>query len=176
VPQSAEGRDAREASAGMNTEEYETMGDIGDRGLTLCDLERFRAAMQRFPLGPVVVSVKTAGANAAARIRSQKSNRYYRGVVLRLMAEHSGHSADELHDAMCEMFLPSEKKQIEFVSELTGEVLHVETDSRRTSKQNPTAFYDFVEQVRQWARDFLNVETPDPDPEYWRKRAQRTAA
>lgn len=157
--------------------EYEGTGYINERGgLEMDDRAAMLAAVRRFKPGTgVVVSVKPASKNAAAQIRSRKANAYYRGVILVLMSEHSGHSPDDLHDVMCEMFISSERKQLEFVSEITGEVLHVETDSRRSSKLGPTAFYDFVESVRVWARDFLNVETPDPDPEYWRKRAPRAA-
>lgn len=156
-------------------EQFETVGEVTETGFRFDDQEAVRDAMRRFKRGKVVAKFTAAGANAEAQIRSRKANAYYHGVVLRLMAEHSGHSADELHDAMCEMFIPSEKKQIEFVNELTGEVVQVETDPRRSSKQSPTAFYDFVEQVREWARTFLNVDTPDPDPLYWRKRGRRAA-
>lgn len=104
--------------------------------------------------------------------RSQKANAYYWGCVLKLMADHTGHSADDLHDVMCARFLPSERKRLEFVHRMTGEHLEVETDGRRSSKLTGGPFYDFVEEVRMFAREFLDVETPDPDPAYWRKRAR----
>lgn len=156
-------------------EQFETVGEVTDTGYKFDDAELVRRMLSGFKRGKVITTFKAAGANAEAQLRSRKANAYYRGVVLKLMAEHSGHTTDELHDAMCEMFIPSEKKQIEFINEMTGEVVQVETDPRRSSKQSPTAFYDFVEQVRQWAREFLNVDTPDPDPLYWRKRARRAA-
>jgi len=107
--------------------------------------------------------------------RSAKANNYYWGVVLALMAEHTGHTADDLHDAMCARFLPSEQKRIDFFNQLTGECLEVPVDPRRSSKLKGEPFYQFVEMVREFARDFLQVETPDPDPEYWRKPARRAA-
>jgi hypothetical protein len=108
-----------------------------------------------------------------ATSRSAKANRYYWGVVLALIAEHTGHKPEAIHDAMCELHLPDEHGRVEFFNKLTGERLEVEVDGRRSSKLSGHVFYDFVEDVRQWAQDFLNVETPDPDPEYWRKRAPK---
>jgi hypothetical protein len=105
--------------------------------------------------------------------RSAKANRYYWGVVLKLIAEHTGHKPEAIHDAMCEMFLPDEQARVEFFNRMTGEKLEVQVESQRSSKLNGMAFYDFVEEVRQWARDFLQVDTPDPDPEFWRKRTAK---
>jgi hypothetical protein len=108
-------------------------------------------------------------------IRSQEANAYLWGHVYAEMAKHSGHSAEELHDLMCAKFLPNEKTRAEFYSRLTGEVLELEADGRRSSKLSGNAFYDFVEAVRQFAVEFLGVVTQDPDPDYWRKRVRRAA-
>lgn len=102
--------------------------------------------------------------------RSQKANAYLWGHVYEEMSTHTGHSPEDIHDAMCERFLPNERKRVEFFNRLTGESLTVETDSRRSSKLTGGPFYDFVENVRQFAREFLSVETQDPDPDYWRHR------
>ena len=107
--------------------------------------------------------------------RSQKANAYLWGHVYALMAEHTGYDANTIHDAMCEKFLPYARKQVEFYNDLTGASETVSTDPRHSSKLTGTAFYDFVECVRQFAREFLNVETQDPDPAYWRKRHARAA-
>lgn len=101
--------------------------------------------------------------------RSQRANAYLWGVVYALMAKDQEMTEEEIHDAMCERFLPNEHKRVAFFNRLTGECLEVETDGRRSSKLDGEAFYDFVERVREFARDFLNVHTPDPDPAYWRR-------
>jgi hypothetical protein len=118
--------------------------------------------------GPIVATVKLA---TAAAVRSEKANAYYWGCVLAEMATATGHSADEIHDAMCERFLPNESKRVEFFNKQTGEVLTVDVDHRRSSKLTGKAFYEFVEQVRQFAAEFLDVQTEDPNPEYWRRAA-----
>jgi hypothetical protein len=107
--------------------------------------------------------------------RSDRSNRYYWSTVLGPMAEHTGHTVDDIHAVMCEMFLPNEHKRLQFFNRLTGEPMTAELDTRRSSKLTGQAFYDFVEQVRLWAAEELGVTTPEPDPSYWRKRLKRRA-
>lgn len=127
---------------------------------------------ERFDVGDrVEFTAKPYKAN-----RSQKANAYLWGVVYELMAKDQEMTAGEIHDAMCERFLPDVATQVAFFNKLTGERLTIETDGRRSSKLKGEAFFDFVERVREFARDFLNVQTPDPDPEYWRKRHQAEAA
>jgi hypothetical protein len=41
--------------------------------------------------------------------RSNQSNRYYRGVVLQLIAEYTGQTKEELHEYFKQMFLYSEE-------------------------------------------------------------------
>jgi hypothetical protein len=101
--------------------------------------------------------------------RSRQANAYYWGNVLEAIHEYTGHSKNEIHDAMCELFIPNEQRQLEFLNYLTGEVITVTVDTRRSSKLDTEPFYKFVENVRQWARESLGVETKDPDPEYWRR-------
>ena len=107
--------------------------------------------------------------------RSTRANAYLWGVVYELMAKDQEMTPEEVHDAMCERFLPNEQRRVEFFNRMTGECLAVETDARRSSKLKGDAFFDFVERVRDFARTFLNVYTPDPDPEYWRKRDEVAA-
>jgi hypothetical protein len=104
-----------------------------------------------------------------ARLRSKKALGYYWGVVLRMAEEETGQPADDIHDAMVERFIPRESKRIEFVNEMTGEHLPIDVDQRHSPKQG-NKFYDFVEEVRLFLREFLNIDTPDPDPDYWRKK------
>jgi hypothetical protein len=110
--------------------------------------------------------------------RSDRANAYYWSTVLPAIerGSESGHSAEELHDAFCEMFILTERKQVEFHSRMTGETISTPIDHRRSSALSGQDFYDFVEQVREFARTFFGVETPDPDPNYWRKKAARSVA
>lgn len=103
--------------------------------------------------------------------RSEKANAYLWGVVYETIVKQSesGNTAEDLHDAFCERFILSEHKQVEFFNKMTGE--HLVTDvTRRSSALQGGPFYDFVENIREFARQFWGIETPDPDPDYWRKR------
>jgi hypothetical protein len=109
--------------------------------------------------------------------RSQRANSYYWGVVLEHIVRLSdtGYDAQELHDVFCERFIASEKKQVAFYSKLTGQIVATDVDTRRSSALTGGPFYDYVEKVRQFAQEFWGIETPDPDPEYWRKREDKAA-
>jgi hypothetical protein len=102
--------------------------------------------------------------------RSQQANAYYWSCVVAAAAKESGQGEDSIHTFWCEQFLPSEKKRLKFFSRLTGQALQVDVDPRRTSKLMGSPFYDYVENCRLWCQEWLGVTTPDPDPDYWRKR------
>ena len=131
--------------------------------------ERFAACLVGLKDGPWEIPAPVR------QTRSQKANAYYWSTVLPLLAKENEQTPENLHDAMCETFLPNDFRRVEFFSRMTGEVLRVTVDKRRSSKLTGAAFYDFVERVRLWGVEFLGVTTPDPDPEYWRKRKSEAA-
>lgn len=158
-------------------EQFECSGYMTDAGeLRVDDRETLLAAMRRFPIGAsVVVRVEVSG----KQTRSNRANRYYWSQVLTPMSKANSEgdqTPEEIHDAMCAMFLPDERKRVDFYNHMTGEHLDVEIDLRRSSRLKSDAFYTFVEQVRKFAAEFLGVVTEDPDPNYWRKRATKRAA
>lgn len=97
--------------------------------------------------------------------RSARANRYYWGVVVALATDHNGDTPEDFHDEMCARFLS--RRRITIVDTATGEAVEVAVP-RRSSGLSIGDFYRFVEQVRQFCAEFLGVETPDPDPSYWR--------
>ncbi len=133
------------------------------------DAQQMTAELHALGNVPVSVTVKSL---SEAQVRSQKANAYYWSTVLPAMVDYldDGTTADDIHDAMCTLFLPNQKKRVEFFNRLTGESLTVETESRRSSKLSGRAFYEFVEKVRLFFVENYGVETKDPDPEYWRHR------
>lgn len=151
-------------------EEIEVLGEVTDRGFRFADTAHVTRTLRSFTRGPVSVTFKVL-----KDTRTSKANRYYWGVVLAGMASETGQSAEDIHDAMCERFLPNEHKRVEFFNRMTGEVLEVEIDTRRSSKLSRKEFYDFVERVRQFASEWLHIETPDPDPSYWRRKERKAA-
>lgn len=140
-----------------------------DGVLTLPDEER---GLRRAHLLTLVDQHVDVAISLHKDTRSARANRYYWGVVLTEISKaHSAgdQSVQEIHDAMCAQFLPNEKLEVEFFNLMTGEVIVIETDHRRSSKLTGTPFYEFVEKVRKFALEVLGVRTEDPDPEYWRR-------
>jgi hypothetical protein len=144
-------------------------GFVDDAGhFALDDRARFAAYVaEKFTGQEVVVTVQ-----AKTVYRSLRASNYYWGVVVAAAVEATGQKADTIHAFWCEQFLPSEKQHLAFTNAMTQQRIKVTVDTRRTSKLTGTPFYDFVEECRLWLQEWLGVTTPDPDADYWRKRAK----
>lgn len=79
--------------------------------------------------------------------RSDPQNKYYWGVVLAIISEHTGHTAEELHEAFKQKFL---KK---FINK--GLVF-----ARSTTALNKIEFADYLDKVIQWAAEW-EIVIPD---------------
>lgn len=77
---------------------------IEDKTFKILNLKAFREYTQQFKEGEdLVLSLERKKRN-----RSGQQNNYYWGVVLDLIARHTGHSSNELHEIYKRMFLPHE--------------------------------------------------------------------
>lgn len=85
-------------------------------------------------------------------IRTNQQNKYYWGVVLYLIAQHTGYLDEELHEVMRAKFL--KKKRVWRGGEMT--VL------QSTTELTTDEFAEYIEQVRQEGAE-LGIEIPDPD-------------
>jgi len=89
-----------------------------------------------------------------ASTRSLRQNSYYWGVVLTIIAQETGHSTEEIHLAVKDMFLP--RKFLKLGSR--------ETEIRKTTTDlTPTEFSLYIEQVRAWASQELKCSIPSPN-------------
>lgn len=86
--------------------------------------------------------------------------------MLKKIAEHTGHSIDELHEIYKAEW---NSKTIFWTNVKTGEMVERKI-AQSTTRLKVDEFYDYVENVRFSAASELGVITPDPDREYWRKR------
>lgn len=92
--------------------------------------------------------------------RSDPQNRYYWGVVIKeilIRLRDLGHTwlnDEDVHDMMKLKF-----NHEDIVSE-QGELLEL---PKSTASLTTTQFMDYIETVRHWASDFLNIEIPDPN-------------
>jgi hypothetical protein len=115
-----------------------------------------------WPDGPVTVTVERETAT-----RSVQANAYYWGVAVKALAEHTGYTPDEMHEVLKVKFLPKDVA----LKKANGRVLAEFVIGGSTTGLNTVEFYDYVEQIRQWAFEALDVDIPPPDPD-WRDRAE----
>lgn len=88
------------------------------------------------------------------KVRSDNQNRYYWGVVVKMLCEELGYSDEEMHEVLKQRFLMREKVQVAGVEyAIYG----------NTSSLSTTDFEDFLSKVRAWASIDLGVFIPEPN-------------
>lgn len=90
--------------------------------------------------------------------RSDNQNRYYWGVVIKLLADELGYLPEEMHEVLKQKFLVSRIVKV-------GNTEYSIPDS--SSTLNTTEFEDYLSQIRTWASQELELLIPQPnDIEY----------
>lgn len=90
--------------------------------------------------------------------RSTAQNRYWWGVCVALVSEHTGYAPEEVHEIAKQMFLPKKLAICDGNGEIKGEF--VMGGSTRTLKTDE--FKEFTERFKQWAAETLDLYIPDP--------------
>jgi hypothetical protein len=112
------------------------------------NLEQFKDYLRTFPDEKrVEVTV-----DKVKHPRSNQQNRYYHGVVVKLIAKHTGYPVEDVHQALKTMFLT---KDIWFNKRgltITGSSAALDT----------VAFVEYTEKCRVWANEFLGLNVPLP--------------
>jgi len=128
----------------MRFKHYASVTDAGK--LILSNPDQFKAELQNFKgKDRVYVIVDEDKPN-----RSNNQNRYYWSVCLGLIADHTGHTADELHEYFKEMFLPH--KQV-----LDKSIVMSST------KLKTDEFEKYLEDIRRFAAERLSCIIPLPN-------------
>jgi hypothetical protein len=91
-----------------------------------------------------VVEIQRAKEN-----RTLPQNKYYWGVVVKIIAQHTGYTSEETHQVLAAMFLSYESNGRTFV--------------RSTTKLNTVEFSDYSERCRTWAQTEMDVYIPLPN-------------
>jgi hypothetical protein len=81
--------------------------------------------------------------------RTNAQNAYYWGVVVRYIAQHVGLTADECHEALREKFIPLSEGALPF--------------RQSTTDFTTEEFEQYIAEVKNWSRAFLNVLIPEPN-------------
>jgi hypothetical protein len=106
--------------------------------------------------GEVIVTVRKVSAT-----RSIQQNRWYWGKVVGLVAQHTGLTADEVHEIYKAKFLPRVVEIIDSRGDIAAEFV-VGGSTRQLDK---IEFAEYCEAIREWAATVPKVTIPDPDPE-----------
>jgi hypothetical protein len=123
--------------------------------LFILDRARFDETVRTIdPRWPLTVRVERLKAT-----RSQQANRYYWGVVVHYLSEHTGYGPDEMHDVLKALFIPKAMAILDGNGEVKGEV--VLGGSTRQLKTDE--FMDYCARIQRWAAETLNVYIPDPN-------------
>jgi len=88
-------------------------------------------------------------------LRTEQQMRYYWGVVVKLIADHTGHDSDYIHEFLKDKFAPRQTRRV------NGEVRIVAGCSHNLFKEN--FFEDYVDHIRAWSSAELGVVIPDPN-------------
>lgn len=83
------------------------------------------------------------------RHRSNQQNRYYFGVVIKTLSDHTGYSDDEMHDALRMLFLKDHSDTLPTI--------------RSTASLSTTEFETYMTQIREWAARELSLSIPEPN-------------
>lgn len=89
--------------------------------------------------------------------RSIQQNKYYWGVVLKLLSDHTGHTVDELHEILKSIFL---KKRIELETK-TGIIPQMIYNS--TTDLDTVKMENYLSNIREWSSVTLGVYVPLPN-------------
>lgn len=82
--------------------------------------------------------------------RSNQQNRYYHGIVLELLSQHTGYTPDEMHEICKYQFLKQGGDgKFEYI--------------KSTTKLNTAEFETYLENIKRWAVDILGLVIPDPN-------------
>jgi hypothetical protein len=118
-----------------------------DRGrLVLDDPSRFHAHLRGLDKKRVEVVVRRQ-----RRIRSLDQNRYYWGVVVKMLADGFGYEPEEMHEAL----------KFQFLRVPSAEGRPLET-VRSTASLSTVEFMDYIAAVQRWAAAEYCICIPDP--------------
>lgn len=138
---------------------YLATGEIVDGKLKVEAREQMLDALVEWSNGPVTITIEQQKAT-----RSQQANAYYWGAVVKRIAAWNGNTPDEIHEALKLKFL---SKELAFANG-NGEVVAEFVIGGSTRQLDTAAFYDYVERIRAWAQEALELHIPPPDP-LWRQ-------
>jgi hypothetical protein len=124
------------------------------RGVFSYDKRIFQALAQQLKDGHYEIHVQRLQAN-----RSLPQNRHYWKCVIGPIAEYTGYTPNETHEAMKQMFLPKELAFLDGNGDVRGQLVM----GGSTRSLTVVEFMKYVKQVQRFAAEELGVMTPVDD-------------
>lgn len=123
-----------------------------DGSLKLSNKKRFKQDLLLFKNKDVEVTIKKRGK------RSLQQNKYYFGIVVyeirrRLYELGNEFDGETVHEFLKQKF---NKEKVEIKT--TGELLEV---GQTTTQMNKDQFSEYIERIRRWASETLEIDIPD---------------
>lgn len=92
--------------------------------------------------------------------RSLAANAYYWSGVIGTISDYTGYTPEEVHEFCKAKFLPSKVT----LADKRGEVVEEIVVGRSTSTLNKIEFGEYIEAIRQWCAETLDLNIHDPLP------------
>lgn len=123
------------------------LASVIDKKLILKHEDRFLEDVKRYNGKSVEITMREYLPN-----RSNPLNQYYWGVVIKLLSEHTGFDKYETHELMKGLYL---KTKVEMNGKLYDSI-------KSTTKINNKQMLIYIEKIKQFASETLEVYIPDP--------------
>lgn len=136
------------------TGQYVTTGQIEGGKLEIRNRSQMSAALRGMKDGEVLIRIERLRAT-----RSGRQNAWYWGVIVQMLAEHTGYTPDEMHEVLKAKFIPKRFA----VADGNGEIQDELVIGGSSAQLNTVEFGEYCEAIRQWAADALHVVIPDPE-------------
>jgi len=102
--------------------------------------------------------------------RTNQMNRYYWGVMIKMIAEETGYDDDQVHQLMKYKFgvvgeePPSHRIRINPMEYKDDPVFDGNTNiPKSTAKYTVEEMQDYWQRITQWAAEFLGLQIPEPN-------------
>jgi hypothetical protein len=92
--------------------------------------------------------------------RSLAQNAWYWSGVIGSISDHTGYTPEEVHEFCKAKFLPNKVT----LADKNGEVVEEVVIGRSTTALNKIQFGEYIEAIRQWAAETLDLNIHDPLP------------
>lgn len=130
---------------------YKFYAQVVDKKLEF-DKKGFNEALLSFKEKPFLITV-----GKAKKIRTNPENRYYHGIVIKILANELGYFPDEMHEIVKHKFL----KEI-ITHTVNNKTIFIEKIGS-TAELSTVKFEDFLSKIRTWAAVDLGIFIPLPN-------------